>query len=100
MRSFALQKKEEINGFLKWLEWYIGTGIEELKSKAKLHSYHDYDFPTLLDVLRQNRRNLKVNVDSRNVQESVEREFNETMAKLNPLKSKIAVTDRLMDFVV
>lgn len=54
----------------------------------------------LLDVLSQNRRNLKVDADSRNVQETVEREFNASMSKLNPLKSKIAATDRLIDLIV
>jgi hypothetical protein len=100
MVDMSKQKQEEVNGFLKWLERYIGASVDDLKNKTKLRSYHDYDFQTLLDVLRQNRRNLEVDADSRSVQETVEREFNGSMSKLDPLKSKIAATDRLIDLVV
>ncbi len=50
--------------------------------------------------MRQNRRKLGVNADARDVQEAIKEEFNKSMAKLTPLKAKIAATDRLIDLIV
>ncbi len=93
-------KQTEIKGFFKWLERYIGTEIDSLKNKTKLRAYHEHDFGMLLDVLRQNRRKLKVDPVARDVQEDIEREFIKSMAKLTPLKAEIAATDRLIDQIV
>jgi hypothetical protein len=34
------------------------------------------------------------------VQDAIEREFNESIAKLSPLKVEIAATDRLIDLII
>jgi hypothetical protein len=94
------EKQAEVKGFLTWLERCIGAGIDGLRSKTKLRAYHEHDFETLLDVFRQNRRNLQVNADARDVQETIESEFDKSTAKLTPLKERIAATDRLIDLIV
>ena len=43
---------------------------------------------------------MTVNPDTRTVQDAIEREYNASIAKLSPLKAKIAVTDRLIDLIV
>jgi hypothetical protein len=94
------KKQAEVKGFLTWLEREIDAKIDDLSNKTKLRAYHEHDFEALLDVLRQNRRKLSVNPDTRSIQEATEREFNQSMTKLGPLKAKIAATDRLIDLVV
>ena len=94
------QKQMETKGFLGWFERYIGAEVDGLTNKTKLRAYHEYDFETILGVLRQNRRKLAVNTDAREVQEAIEAELGKSMAKLNPLKEKISATDRLIDLIV
>lgn len=93
-------KQAEVKGFLTWLERHIGAQVETLSNKTKIKQYHDGDFDALLDVLRQNRKKLKVDFTTRAVQEAIEREFNASMAKLTPLKARLAATDRLIDLIV
>jgi hypothetical protein len=90
----------EVKGFAAWLERQIGAKTDDLSHKTEIETYHEHDFNVLLDVLKKNRRKLKVNPDTRAVQEAIEAEFNKSMAKLEPLKAKIAATDRLIDLIV
>ena len=96
------ERGEEISGFVSWLERHIGASVDKLVGKTKLKQYHESDLPTLLGVLRQtpNRRRVKVNPDARSVQEEIEREFNASVARLAPLKARIADTDWLIDQIV
>jgi hypothetical protein len=94
------QQQDEVHGFLRWLERKIGAAVERLANKTRLRAYHEYDFAGLLEVLRQNRRQLTVDPDARATQDAVEREFSKSLDKLAPLKAKIAATDRLIDQVV
>jgi len=100
MIEMSMQKQAEVKGFLTWLKRYIGTEIDSLKNKTKLRAYHEHDFGMLLDVLRQNRRKLEVDPVARDVQEDIDKEFSNSMAKLTPLKARIAATDRLIDQIV
>jgi hypothetical protein len=93
-------KQEEISGFLKWLERHIGAKVDDLSNKTTIQAYHDSDLDTLLEILRKNRRKLTVDPSSRAFQEPIEREFVASVAKLTPLKTKIAATDRLIDLIV
>jgi len=100
MIAMNKEKQAEIKGFLMWLERYIGAEIGSLGGKTKIKEYHDGDFQSLLNTLCQNRRKLAINPETRTAQEEIEREFNTGMAKLTPLKEKIAATDRLIDLIV
>lgn len=100
MIAMNKEKQAEIKGFLSWLERAIGAKIDDLSNKTKLTAYHEHDFNTILDVLRQNHRKLAVNPDIRAVQETIEREFTASLTKLAPLKARIAATDRLIDLIV
>ena len=93
-------KGEEIRGFLHWLEREIGVEIDTLKNRTKIQSYFDLSFERLLEILKQNRRSIPIDPSSRNFQESLEREFNASLAKLNPLLTRIQSTDELIDQVV
>ncbi len=93
-------KGEEIRGFLHWLEREIGVKVDMLKNKTKIQGYFDLSFEELLGILRSNRRSIDVDPSSRDFQESLEREFTNSLDKLNPLHSRIQATDALIDQVV
>ena len=93
-------KGEEIRGFLRWLERESGAKIEALQNKTAIQSYFDLSLEDLLGILRRNRRSIPVDLSSRDFQESLEREFTASLAKLTPLLTCIQGTDALIDQVV
>ena len=93
-------KGEEIRGFLRWLEREIGVKIDALQNKTAIQSYFDLSFERLLEILRRNRRSITPDPSDRNFQESLEREFTNSLATLNPLLTRIQGTDHLIDQVV
>ena len=93
-------KGEEIRGFLRWLEREIGVEIDSLKNKTKIQDYFDLSFEELLEILKSNRRAIGVDTSNRDFQESLEREFRNSLANLKPLLTRIQQTDELIDQVV
>jgi hypothetical protein len=102
------QKQTEVKAFLEWLEREIGVPIDNLTRKTYLRNYlGDYQkgephltLEELLDILRRNRRRLEVNPTARDFQEQLEQEYSDSLAKLLPLKARLAATDRLIDLIV
>ena len=92
-------KGEEIRGFLRWLEREIGVEINTLKNKTKIQDYFNLSFEELLEILKQNRRSIPIDLSSRDFQESLEREFTHSHDELNPLLTRIQQTDALIDQV-
>ena len=93
-------KGEEIRDFLRWLEREIGAEIDALQNRTAIQSYFDLSFERLLEILRRNRRSIPIDLSSRNVQESLEREFTNSRETLDPLLTRIQGTDTLIDQVV
>ena len=93
-------KGEEIRGFLNWLEREIGVEVEALRNKTAIQGYFDLSLEGLFDILKKNRRSIPIDLSKRDFQESLEREFTSSLAKLNPLLSRIQGTDELIDQVV
>ena len=54
----------------------------------------------MLDILRRNRRRLKVDPSERAFQEQLAGEYEGSLGKLLPLKARLAATDRLIDLIV
>jgi hypothetical protein len=54
----------------------------------------------ILDVLRKNQKKLGADVSSRAFQEALAREYQSSLAKLRPIKSRLAAVDGLIDQVV
>jgi len=102
------QKQAEVKGFLQWLEREIGVPIDNLTRKTYLRNYlGDYQkgeshltLEELLDILRKNRRRLGMDPTARAFQERLEQEYRDSLAKLLPLKARLAATDRLIDLIV
>ena len=93
-------KGEEIRGFLHWLEHEIEVEIDTLRNKTAIQGYFDLTLEELLGILKRNHRSIPVDLSSRGFQESLEREFTDSLAKLNPLLTRIQGTDALIDLVV
>ena len=55
---------------------------------------------SLLEILKRNRRSIPIDLSERDFQESLEHEFTNSLAKLNPLLTRIQDTDALIDQVV
>jgi len=102
------QKQTEVKGFLSWLEREIGASLDDLTNKTKLLSYlGDYQkgethltLDEVLDILRKNRRKLRVDPGQRAFQERLAREYQASLDRLLPLKGRLAATDRLIDLIV
>ena len=93
-------KGAEIRGFLRWLEREIRVEIDTLKNKTAIQGYFDLSLEELLEILKRNRRSIPIDLSERSFQESLEREFTRSLAKLNPLLTRIQGTDALIDRVV
>ena len=93
-------KRDEIRGFHRWLEREIKVEIDTLQNKTAIQSYFNLTSDQLLGILKKNRRLIRVDSSSRNFQESLEREFTSSLAKLNPLLARIQHTDALIDQIV
>ena len=102
------EKQAEVKGFLAWLEREIGAPIDNLTRKTYLRNYlGDYQkgeshraLEEVLDILRRNRRRLKVDPSERAFQEQLAGEYEGSLGKLLPLKARLAGTDRLIDLIV
>ncbi|MGQ9584128.1 MAG: Eco57I restriction-modification methylase domain-containing protein [Anaerolineae bacterium] len=102
------QKQAEVKGFLQYLERQIGAVVDDLTGKTRLQGYlGDYQkdeghlsFEGLLEVLRKNQRKLAVDPSGRAFQERLQQEYEASLAKLLPLKARLAATDRLIDLIV
>jgi hypothetical protein len=100
MGEMNKKKLVETEGFLYWLEVAIGTKIDSLKNKTKVVAYHDGNLEVLVDVLKENRKVLKINPLNKDFFDQLKDAFEKNLAKLLPLKNSIATTDRLIDLIV
>ncbi|MGC9393267.1 MAG: Eco57I restriction-modification methylase domain-containing protein [Anaerolineae bacterium] len=108
MLALNKEKQAEMRAFLTWLERHIGAKVDDLAGKTIIQNYlGDYQkgeaplaFEALLKRLRQNRRKLSADPDARAFQETLEREYDASLAILLPLKQRLAATDRLIDLLV
>ncbi len=101
-RMIELNKQvlTETKGFLHWLEITIGAKVDALKNKTKLFAYHDGSLEELLEVVKENRRILKINPASKEFFDPLKDAFEKSLAKLSPLKKSITTTDHLIDLIV
>ncbi|MFQ5852807.1 MAG: Eco57I restriction-modification methylase domain-containing protein [Candidatus Binatia bacterium] len=101
-RMIEMNKKKqvEVKGFLEWLEREIGAKVEELTNKTKIKEYHEGSFEDLLEVFKANRKKLGIDPSRREFSEHLKDEFDRSLAKLRPLKDRLATTDRLIDQIV
>ncbi|MCE7699552.1 MAG: N-6 DNA methylase, partial [Methanobacterium paludis] len=83
---------DEVNNFHNWLQRTFN--IEKLSQK--LGKYYELDFEEFMKEVKKK----KVDIKSRETQELLENEFNESLAVVNPLLQKIEEIDREIDEMV
>lgn len=97
------QQKETVS-LLHWLEGYTGLPVEEWRLKTVVGAYWEHPWDQLQRALRQNRKAIEEasgrDVESREAQETIRREFDNSITKLKPLLARIESTDRLIDLIV
>ena len=94
------QKQEETKRFLSWLDTEIGHQVDDLNRKTKIRDYHGNDFDSLLSALQANDKLINRIAHRSEFQNDLGREFDQSMKTLEPLKARIAATDRLIDLIV
>jgi hypothetical protein len=101
-------KQSEIKEFLTWLSREIGAEIDTLTNKTAIKNYlGDYQkqeenltLDQLLDILKKNRKKLKIDPSSRQFQTLLTREYQTSLNTLLPLKQQLSYTDTLIDQIV
>lgn len=105
------QKQTEIKGFLTWLARLIGTDIDNLTNKSKIQNYlGDYykqkqadnhlTFDELIDILKKNKKKLKIDISGRKEQETLAKEYQASLNTLLPIKKQLKQCDWLIDEIV
>ncbi len=114
------QKQTETKSFLQWLERFIGCPIDTLTNKSKIKNYlgdyskkgtgsveakHDtgeahLSFDALIELLKKNKKKLKIDPDARKEQQTLEKEYQASLETLLPLKMQLMRCDQLIDQIV
>ncbi|MFM6217953.1 MAG: restriction endonuclease, partial [Dolichospermum sp.] len=105
------QKQTETKGFIKWLERFIGTDIDNLTNKSKVQNYlGDYykqkqgdnhlTLDELIDILNKNKKKIKIDITTRKEQEKLEKEYESSLNILLPIKKQLRQCDWLIDEIV
>lgn len=108
MIAMNKSRQDEMKGFLAHLSREVRADLDDLTGKTTLQNYlGDYQkgepeapLAAILDVLRKNQKKLGADVSSRAFQEALAREYESSLAKLRPIKSRLAAVDGLIDQVV
>ncbi|MEY3866240.1 MAG: hypothetical protein RLZZ338_131, partial [Cyanobacteriota bacterium] len=108
MIALNQQKQTEIKSFLQWLERFIGCPIDTLTNKSKIQNYlGDYNkdephlnFEELIEVLKKNKKKLKIDPVARKDQQTLETEYQASLDTLLPIKTQLMTCDKLIDSIV
>jgi len=114
------QKQAETKSFLQWFERFIGCPIDTLTNKSKVQNYlGDYykkgadsadtqndtgaphlSFDALIELLKKNKKKIKIDPVARKEQQTLEKEYQDSLNTLLPLKMQLMRCDRLIDAIV
>lgn len=105
------QKSTEMKGYIKWLERFIGTDIDNLTNKSKIQNYlGDYykqnksdnhlKLDELIDILKKNKKKIKIDITTRKEQEILGKEYESSLNILLPIKMQLKRCNWLIDEIV
>jgi hypothetical protein len=102
------QKQTESKSFLLWLERFIGCQIDTLTNKSKIQNYiGDYSkdepnlsFDDLIEIFKKNRKKIKIDPVARKEQQALEKEYQDSLNILLPIKQQLKQCDKLIDAIV
>jgi len=99
MTRLNKEKQSKIEHFLNWLEKDVLKGsVEDQKNKTKIRNFHEGTLEHSMDILKKN----KVIPDPcpSSTWDTISGEFSAAMNTLGPLKTRITMTDKLIDQIV
>ena len=93
---------------MKWLGRFIGCEIDALTNKSKIQNYlGDYyknesnlSFDDLIEVLKKNKKKLKIDLVARKEQQTLKKEYQDSLDTLLPIKQQLTNCDKLIDAIV
>ena len=102
------QKQTEIKSFLQWLERFIGCEVDALTNKSKIQNYlgnyykdiPHLSFDELIEVMKKNSKKIKIDPVARKEQQSLEKEYQDSLNTLLPIKDQLRRCDKLIDAIV
>jgi hypothetical protein len=108
MIALNKQKQTEIKSFLQWLERFIGCPVDTLTNKSKILNYlGDYykdaphlSFDELIEVLKKNSKKITIDPVARKEQQALEKEYQDSLNTLLPIKQQLTRCDQLIDAIV
>jgi hypothetical protein len=106
MAETYAQERAEVNGFIRWLEGYLGVPLADLAGKTKISGCYGLEggWGEFAAVLEQNLHAIQqakgIDITRREPREAIRQEYEASMARLRPLLRKSELTDRLIDLIV
>lgn len=67
---------------------------------SSISIFHNYDFNKFLNTLKENQKNITLNLSERETHERLEKTFDKSISILTPLKARIKATDNLIVEIV
>ena len=98
-KTLGTEKQSKAKDFLSWLEKEILKGsIEDQKNKTKIKKFHQGTQEEFIEVLKMNR--VIPDPCPSSIRDTITGEFSAAVNVLGPLKTRIAMTDKLIDQIV
>ncbi|MCD4767747.1 MAG: hypothetical protein K8R34_14700 [Methanosarcinales archaeon] len=96
------EKNAEIKAFLGFLEGEIGAAVDDMVNKTAVQEYYNHEFKRLIDILGKNRKKLRDGYDPKSPTNyrHLQEWYGDSIDKLQPLMTRIEVTDGLIDQIV
>ncbi len=104
MTDMNNEKQNAAKEFSNWVVRYTGLDVDEWTLKTRVTGYWEHGWDELQRALRRNRNAIEKasgrDVESESTLRTIQDEFGQSMARLQPLLHRIASTDRLIDLIV
>ncbi len=120
MMELNKQKQAEIKSFLEWLEGFLECPIDTLTNKSKIKNYlgnyykkepgnsilsndpgePHLSFTEFSKLLKKNQKKISIDLAARKPQETLKKEYQDSLDILLPIKQQLARCDWLIDQIV
>ncbi|MCD4799267.1 MAG: hypothetical protein K8R19_09700 [Methanosarcinales archaeon] len=96
------EKNAEIKAFLGFLEGETSAAVDDMANKTAVREYYNHEFQKLIDILVKNRKKLRDGYDPKSPTNyrHLQEWYGDSIDKLQPLMTRIEVTDGLIDQIV
>jgi hypothetical protein len=97
--SMNLREKREVEiaQFIKWLQIWTSSEIENWDNKTKIMYFYNFDINTLVDVMKKNQSIIRIDILKKDHVLRFSAEYESSKAKINEFDNRIDDLSRLMD---